>query len=69
MENETKMLENQTYRKDYICDWLENNHISQGKFAEMLNIKYSTLRGYLTGNIETPPIIVLKKMARILGVT
>ena len=69
MENEIKKLENQTYKKDYIYDWLKNNHISQEKFAEMLDINYDTLRGYLSGNIGTPPIPVLKNIANIMGVT
>ncbi len=69
MENEIKKLENQTYKKDYIYDWLKNNHISQEKFAEMLDINYDTLRGYLSGNIGTPPIPVLRNIANIMGVT
>lgn len=69
MENKTKMFENQTYNRQYIIDWLKENHITQEKFAEMLDINSDTLRGYLSRNIETIPIPTLRKMARIIGVT
>lgn len=69
MENETKKLENQTFRKEYVEEWRKENHLTQENLAEKLDVNIETLKGYLIGNTKTPPIPVLRKLSKLMGVS
>lgn len=65
----TKHTRNKRVRAYLIYDYIDNNGISQEKFAEIANINDGQLKGILNATTANPPIDVLIKISKTLGVT
>lgn len=59
-------------RKRYIypniCEWMEQNGVTQSKFAETLGVAQNTVSAYLTGRVE-PSMKFIKFILKETGMT